>query len=167
MVALRIKDIKTFMAKLLNSEIFDGFLVEEVQIQTYNNFVIDGHMNRSFFTKEELEDPEIFPYEYSAWKIIKPLVFQIIKGKKVPGFLKITLLLAPEKACDLLEKKEAANYIDQLKAFVLTVKFDSGGLLLTSGTSFTTFIMDKTPDNIWDQALCKFLTHHQIDYDVN
>lgn len=167
MLALHIKEVKIFMAKLLNSEVFDHFLVEEVQIQTYNNFVIDGHMNRNFFSKEELEDPEIFPYDYSLWKTIKPLVFQIIKGKKTPNFLKITLLLPPEKAVDLLEKAEGTIYRDQLKAFAVNIKFDINGLLLTTGTSFTTFLMDKTPDSIWDQAFCKFLLHHQIDYDLN
>lgn len=167
MIALRVKDIKSFMAKLLNQEVFDDFLVEEVQIQTYNNFVIDGHMNRNFFTKEELEDPEIFPYEYSMWKTIRPLVFQIIKGKKVPTLLKVTLLFHPKKARTALEEKEALEYADILKAFVITVKYDSTGLLLTTGTSFSTFLLDKTPDSIWDQTFSRFLTEHQIDYDIN
>ena len=51
------------------------------------------------------------------------------------------------------------------KAFVVTIKFDSNGLLLTTGTSFSTFVMDKTPDLIWDNAFRKFLTNQGIEFE--
>ena len=93
MLAIQIKDVKTFMSKLLSGNTFDSFLLEEAQIHTFNTFVIDGHQNRDFYTKEELEDPEAFPYEYSEWKNMKTICFQLIKGKKVPTFMKIILHL--------------------------------------------------------------------------
>lgn len=162
MNALQIKDIKLFMNQLLNSDLFDCFLLEEAQIKSYNNFVIDGHMNRDFFTKEELEDPEIFPYHYSTWKSMKPILFQLIKGKKVPTFLKITLLFPPEKSLSLLENSDNHHLADYLKAFVATIKFDSHGLFVTTGTSFSTFIADQSADLLWDQYFSKFLYDNHI-----
>ncbi len=165
MLAIQIKDVKTFMSKLLSGNTFDSFLLEEAQIHTFNTFTIDGHQNRDFYTKEELEDPEIFPYEYSQWKDMKAICFRLIKGKKVPIFMKIIFHKKPEEAYTLLEEGEALEYADTLKAFVATIKFDSNGLLLTTGTSFSTFIMDRTPDLLWDAAFRKFLTAQGIDFE--
>lgn len=165
MLAIQIKDVKTFMSKLLSADTFDTFLLEEAQIHTFNTFTIDGHRNREFYTKEELEDPENFPYEYSCWKEIKGICFQLIKGKKVPTFMKIILHKRPEDAYTVLEEGGALEFADTLKAFVVTIKFDAGGLKLTTGTSFSTFIMDKTPDLLWDNAFRKFLAVKEIEFE--
>ena len=165
MLAIKIKDVKTFMAKLLSADTFDSFLLEEAQIHTFNTFIIDGHQNREFYTKEELEDPESFPYEYSQWKDIKSICFQLIKGKKVPTFMKIILHKKPEDAYTLLEEGGALEFANTLKAFVLTIKFDPNGLQLTTGTSFATFVMDKTADLLWDNAFRKFLMTQGIDFE--
>lgn len=165
MLAIQIKDVKNFMSKLLSSDTFDSFLLEEAQIHTFNTFTIDGHQNREFYTMEELNDPEIFPYDYSQWKDIKNLCFQLIKGKKVPTLMKIVLHQKPEESYTLLEEAGILEYTDTLKAFVLTIKYDSNGLSLTTGTSFSTFIMDKTPNLLWDSTFRKFLTAQGIDFE--
>lgn len=165
MLAIQIKDIKIFMAKLLSADAFDSFLLEEAQIHTFNTFVIDGHQNKEFYTKEELEDPEVFPYEYSMWKDMKGICFQLIKGKKVPSFMKIILHQKPECTYTILEEGGAKGFIDNLKAFVVTIKYDANGLMLTTGTSFSTFLMDKTPDLLWDQAFRKFLVDAGIAFE--
>ena len=165
MLAIQIKDVKTFMAKLLSADTFDSFLLEEVQIHTFNTFHIDGHLNREFYTKEELEETEMFPYEYSQWKDMKGICFQLIKGKKVPSFLKITLHQKPECSYTILEEGGAKNLTQSLKAFVVTIKYDANGLMLTTGTSFSTFLLDKTPDQLWDQAFRRFLTEKEIAFE--
>ena len=165
MLAIQIKDVKTFMSKLLSGKAFDSFLLEEAQIQTFNTFVIDGHQNHEFYTKEELEDCELFPYEFSEWKNMKSICFQLIKGKKVPTLMKITLHKKPEEVHALLEKEGGLEYESVLKAFVMTIKYDINGLLLTTGTSFHTFLMDKTVDQLWDRTFRKFLTEQGIAFD--
>ena len=50
MIALQIKEVKSFMGKLLGTECFDSFLLEEAVITTYNTFHIDGRINREFFS---------------------------------------------------------------------------------------------------------------------
>ena len=165
MIAVQIKDVKTFMSKLLSGDAFDSFLLEEAQIHTFNTFSIDGHRNREFYTREELEDPQIFPYEYSQWQEMKSICFQLIKGKKVPTFMKIILHKKPEEAYTLLEEGDAGALTDLLKALVITIKYDVNGLLLTTGTSFSTFLMDKTVDLLWDSAFRKFLTDKGIEFE--
>ena len=96
---------------------------------------------------------------------MKSFCFQLIKGKKVPTFMKIILHQKPENSYTLLEESDALAFAKPLKAFVVTIRFDVNGLLLTTGTSFTTFVMDKTPDLLWDNAFRKFLTTEEIEFE--
>ncbi|MCM1235756.1 MAG: DUF5721 family protein, partial [Ruminococcus flavefaciens] len=75
MIALRIQNVKQFMAKFLTGDDFDAFLLEKAVISTYNTFTIDGRENRDFYTAEEWEDKEIRPYEFSPWKKVRPVCF--------------------------------------------------------------------------------------------
>ena len=52
MIALQIKEVKSFMGKLLETECFDSFLLEEAGFSTYNNFLIYGGANRGVFYHE-------------------------------------------------------------------------------------------------------------------
>ena len=166
MIAIGIKDIKTFMARLLNSDLFHCFLLKEAQISTYNNFFIEGRRNNDYFTREELEESKACCQEYSTWELIQPIVFQLIKGKKVPSLLKITLLLSPDKLGKLSAVFRESELSPLLKYFVLTIKYDSHGLVLTTGTSFSEFVADKSQDTMWDQCFCKFLWENTIDYEI-
>ena len=46
MVALRMEDLKGFTAGLFMGELFDGWLVREAEIVTFNRFTIDGRIRR-------------------------------------------------------------------------------------------------------------------------
>ena len=84
MKAYKISDLKNFMNKLLLSEGFDYFLLEEGTIITYNSFQIDGRIQTDFYTKEEQEVSSLCSYDFSLWKEMRPLCFQLIKGKRTP-----------------------------------------------------------------------------------
>ena len=165
MIALKITNIKQFMSRLLTGEDFDSFLLEEASISTYNTFTIDGRQNREFYTSEEWEDKEIRPYEFTAWKTIRPVCFDLIKGKRTPTAFQFVLHLIPGHTAAILEKGDTAVTADQVKAFVLNIKYDGAALTLITGTSFHTFLMDKTPDALWDHAVKHFLEKRQIDYE--
>ena len=165
MIALKITNVKQFMAKFLGSEDFDSFLLEEASISTYNTFMIDGHQNRDFYSSEEWEDKELRPYEFSTWKKLRPICFDLIKGKRTPAAFHFVLHLIPEYTASLLEKDDTAVMPDQVKAFVLNIKYDGAALTLITGTAFHTFLMDRTPDAVWDRAVRQFLNKKQIEYD--
>lgn len=165
MIALKITNIKQFMGKLLGSEDFDSFLLEEASISTYNTFHIDGHINRAFYTTEEWEDPTLRPYDFSAWKTIRPICFDLIKGTHTPSAFRFVLHLIPAHTAAILKNADTTVEPQQIKAFVLNIKYDGTGLTLVTGTAFHTFLMDKTPDTLWDQAVRRFLSGKSIAYE--
>ena len=162
MIALKITNVKQFMGKLLGGEDFDSFLLEEATISTYNTFHIDGHQNRDFYTSEEWEDKEMRPYDFTKWKTIRPVCFDLIKGRRTPAAFQFVLHLIPEYVASVLKKWDTGITPQQVKAFVLNIRYDGTGLTLVTGTSYNTFLMDKTPDTLWDQAVRQFLARREI-----
>ena len=165
MIALKITIVKKFMGLLLASEAFDSFVIEEASISTYNTFLIDGHQNRDFYSTEEWEDREIRPYDFTAWKQIRPVCYSLIRGTRTPSAFRFVLHLIPDYVSSVLKKEETAITPQQIKALVLTVKYDGTALTLVTGTAFHTFIMDKTVDRLWDDAMKKFLDKREIEYE--
>ena len=82
MISLQITQTKDFMQKLLSSDVFDVFLFEEACINTYNTFSIDGHIQKEFYSTEELTHTAL-QYDFSTWKDMRPLCFQQMKGKHI------------------------------------------------------------------------------------
>ena len=165
MIALKITNIRQFMEKFLKGTDFDSFLLEEAVVSTYNTFHIDGHQNRAFYTAEEWEDKELRPYDFSLWKSMRPLCFDLIKGKHTPTAFRFVLHLMPDYADSILRGGETSVTADQVKAFVLTVKYDGADLTLVTGTAFHTFLPDKTPDALWDAAVKQFLARKEIPFE--
>lgn len=165
MIALKIMNIKQFMGKLLASESFDLFLLEEASISTYNTFLIDGHQNRDFYTSEEWDDKEIRPFDFTTWKQIRPICYSLIKGTKTPSAFKFILHLIPDYLASVLKEQDTTVTPQQIKALVLTVKYDGTTLTLITGTAFHTFIMDKSADVLWDNAVKSFLDKRDISYE--
>ena len=165
MLALQIKDVKNFMSKLLGTETFDSFLLEEATIVSYNTFHIDGHLNRDFFSSEEWEEPSVRPYEFSEWKNMRSVVFELIKGKKTPVSFKIILHLMPQFVAGVLKPSETAITADQVKALVLTCRFEEGILTLITGTAFRTFLMDRSVEPLWDRTVKTFLNKKEIGFE--
>lgn len=166
MLALQITSLKAFMNQLLVGNSFDDFLLESAVISTVNTYSIDGHINRDFYSTEELE-MGIVPYEFQPWSEIKGLCFHLIKGKHTPLYFKLTLHLKPEKAEFLLKDCESNATLSQLKALILNIRYDGSKATLTTGTSFRSFIMDKEAEHIWDKALCQYLEHYEIPHTLS
>ena len=165
MKAYRIKDVKNFMGKLLGSESFDSFLLAEGTITTYNTFIIDGHMVKEFFTGDVNDDSNLPPYEFSEWKTMRSLCFDLIKGRRTPVNFKLVLHLKPEIISQILEKGDSAVSVSDIKAFVLNIKYDGSVLTCITATAFHSFLPDKTPDRQWDEYVTRFLSSKAIDFE--
>lgn len=165
MKAFQIKELKNFMSRLLGSSLFDSFLLADASITTYNTFFIDGHINKVFFTGD-LNDEGVLPaYEFSLWQDMRGLCFDLIKGKRTPVSFKFVLHLRPELAQALLEENKSAVSLNDLKAFVLNIKYDGSALTCITATAFHTFIPDKTPDQLWDEYMVNFFEQNSINYE--
>lgn len=165
MISLKITNIKQFMGKLLTTEDFDSFMLEEAVISTYNTFTIDGRQNRNFYNSEEWEDKEIRPYEFSTWKQIRPICYSLIKGKHTPCAFKFTLHLIPDYVASILKSGDTSVTIQQIRALALNIKYDGTDLTLVTGMSFHTFVMDKSVETLWDNAVRQFLVKRDISYE--
>ena len=165
MLALQISSTKSFMNHLLVADTFDNFLMAEATVSTAHTYQIDGHINKDFFSSDSAEELPSMPYDFSEWKDMKPLCFNLIKGKRTPLFFKFVLHLRPESVGKLLAAANCNIPAEQIKALVLTIKYDGSQVVLTTGSAFHTFVMSKEPDNIWDKALQQFLARKNIDYD--
>ena len=163
MKVYKISDLKNFMNKLLLSDCFDCFLLEEGTIVTANTFRIDGRVQKDFFTKEEQEEGQICPYEFSSWKEIRPLCFHLMKGKRTPLLVKLVLLLQPQYMERILSADGFQDNGSLIRGFTLTVKYEGVSATLMTGLSTSVFLMDKTPEQLWDTAFCKFLQKNQLD----
>lgn len=165
MKAYRIKDIKNFMSRLLGTDTFDSFLLAEASITTCNTFFIDGHMVREFFTGDIHDDSVMPPYEFSEWKNMRSLCFDLIKGKRTPVNFKLILHLKPEVTDRILKTNDCGLSLSDIKAFVLNIKYDGSMLTCITATAFYTFLPDKTPDKLWDDYLTHFLSEKEISYE--
>lgn len=75
MIAIQITDLKYFMNTLLLKEAFDSFLLEEATIKTAQTYIIDGHINQDFYTKEELENFPAGSLKLTSFKEMRPFFF--------------------------------------------------------------------------------------------
>lgn len=170
MIALQTSAIKDFMSGLLTTDIFHPFLLEEAVIKTANTFTIDGRINRDFYagslpseTDAGTAGPQESLYEFQPWSEMKGLCFNLIKGKRTPLFLQFVLHLMPDQAESLLAKSGCDMSASQVKALVLTIRYDGSCVQLITGTSYSTFTLSKEADAIWDRALEKYLRLKGID----
>ena len=165
MTAFQIGSMKQFMNRLLASDSFDVFLLEEAVIGMANTFTINGHVNRDFFQSADDEMPEGL-LEFRPWGEIKGLCFDLIKGKRTPLFFRFTLQLMPYKAAALLRSQNCDVDPSFVKALALNIRYDGTKAVLTTATAYHTFLPSKEPDIIWDKALAAFLDREGIIYEI-
>ncbi len=165
MVALSVKSTKNIMGALLMTEAFDDFEVCEVTITTFNTFSIDGHIEKNFYTSEEINDMQEGLPIFSSWKDIRPICFSLIKGKKTPVSFKFILQANSRLIDELCSNAEVTVQRDLIKGLVLNIKYEEGRVNLVSACSYKTFTMDKSLDEAWDKYLPQLLNKLKLDYE--
>lgn len=160
MIAVKVLEVKTFMAALLLHDVFDNFLVSDIEILTANLFKINGRLNKNFF--DDTQKEEIGDREYTYWKDIKNLVYQMIKGSKTPQAMKFVFLLSKENMDKILLKAGSEFKPDEVEGLFLNIRYEKEELGITTGTSIKTFTMNKSLDQEWDASVKKFLKYHGI-----
>ena len=158
MVALKIEEQKTFTAGLFLGELFDRFLVREANITTFNSFTIDGRVRHGYYSDEELEENQI--EEFSAWKVLKPFCFSLIKGKRLPESFRIVFMLSPDGKEKFVESRVTVMTPDSVGRLYLNVLYENSEMTVVTGTSLNIFTMDKTLEREWDESVKQFLKKH-------
>ena len=144
MIALHVTDIKNFMSQLFGGTAFDNFSFVEGDISVAVDYHIDGQINRAFFGDDEKPVAA-----FQSWEQTKPIVTQMIKGKRLPVSMKLVL------------KKPGQGDL----TYLLNIRFDNNNLLLVTGISHTVFTLDKTGEKEWDDNMRGFLTRSGIEFE--
>ncbi len=135
-------DIKKFMNCLLRENSFDIFRVHSCEITTFCTFKVDGALNKSFFDEDAVPDGGRCP-----WALMKPVLYGIIKGKRLPKLFKLVLAV-PEDKLPLLHENCREAY--------LNILYENGRLNFTTGTMQKEFSLDKAQDRAFEAYIKKF-----------
>ena len=146
------------MNKLLCTDCFDEFLLSEAVIAVRNTHTIDGHLNRDYYEKDEWDDHSARPYEYISWSDIRPLCFELIKGKRTPASLRFILLCNPSMQNAILRDDSAP-----VTALAFRISFQNDLLSLTTGVSYSTFVPDHNAEHAFDSWVRTFLSEKNIE----
>lgn len=173
MIALSITDVKGFMKQLLTMESFDNFLVLEAVISTATTFTIDGRLNKEFTDEStdinnDISDADSDPSADSlqTWGKVRPICFELIKGKRLPLYFKVVLQLSGVNTGRFLSSIDTSFSRNDVSGLYMNISFDRKELRIVSGTSVKTFSMDKSLDQEWDNMVKRFLTKNNIEYEM-
>ena len=162
MIALQLTDVKTFMNQLLCSELFDRFLLSEASITKDATFTVNGHINPAFYSAEELETEGLTGLDILPYSRLRPVCYQLIRGKHTPVSFKFVLTLSPENMKHTLARSDSSFTDNDVKGIFINLAFQNGRLTLTTGISYILFSTDRTLDHEWDGLIKKFLAKNSV-----
>jgi len=148
MLVCTVNNTKKFMSLLLKENTFDKFELRSAVITTFTTFEIDGKLNKEYFNEESLPDGD-----FCRWESVKQFAFDIIKGNRLPKFIKIVFASSPA-----LKDKIAPD----ASVLFLNVIFENNSITLMTGSSTKTFTMDKSAEYAWDEYIKRFLNKYEI-----
>lgn len=163
MLSLTVKDTKNFMSQLLIKDTFDRLFLSKAIIKTACCVNIDGELNKDFFSKEEWDN--LTEKKYSHWASIKPFCFQLIKGNKVPSYMKIVFVMPCNTTQTILTDNNIELTPDDINGLFINLKYQDGKLLIVTGTSIKIFSLDKTLEQSFDTYVKNFLFSNGIDFE--
>ena len=158
----QIQDLKDFMKKLLLTDTFDTFLLSEASVTTYAAFHLDGTMHPDYFSTDEAEALTTEQCGYVLWKRVRPLFFELMKGKNTPLSFQFVFRLAPHNVESLIRQSGLSHRPEDVDGLFLTLRYDGTHLSCISGSSLRIFTMDHSLDHAWDAMLEKFFHKKEI-----
>lgn len=166
MISLQILDVKEFMHRLLRTELFDHFLLSEAVITNSITYHLDGHLNPSFYSEDELELFDIKDLTYAPFSLLRGNCFELIKGKRTPSYFKFVFLLSPKNLEKTLAQTKSSFSPNDISGVYLNLHFKNGILTVTTGVSYRIFSMDRSFETEWDSYVCRFLKQQKIAYEM-
>ncbi|KXL52576.1 hypothetical protein CLNEO_19850 [Anaerotignum neopropionicum] len=149
MLAFTVYDTKKIMAYLLKGDIFDHFAFRQAEIYSFASFSINGTKDETLLTEEDKEP-------YCLWSEIKPIVFETVKGKRLPKSMKLVFSLTKEKT----------NRYPNAKAVFLNLLFREGTLLCTTSVAEETFSLEQKANKQWDEDILAFFKKHEVTIQI-
>ena len=154
------------MTKLLSGSSFDSFLLEEASLSMQVTWVLDGKINKGFYSAEEWEDASTHPYPLIAWSEVRGHMRELIRGKKAPAALSIVLHLRPDYCEKILTAQGYSQLKENIGAMVLNIRYDGSEVTLVTGIALKSFTLDRNADRIWDETMEKYLASREIGFET-
>ncbi len=165
MIALELTDIKDFMNKLLRTDTFDNFLLQEAVITSNATYTINGQLTKDFYSSEELEELQLQDCRFLPFSMLRGNCFDLIKGKRTPASFRFVFLLSPQNMEKTVLSIGSSYTTSDISGIYINLKYHKQQLFLTTGISYNIFSIDKTLENEWDRLVVKFLKQHEIAYE--
>ena len=157
MLSKEITDIRNFMHQLLSADTFDRFLLCQAHITMAISWQIDGHIHSRFY------DSDNVPVEdYILWQEVRPQIYSILRGNRLPLSMKIILALPSKSAGLLMARTGEKDLSDPAPGMFLNILYQPSGLTLTTGLARSDFSLDKRPEEVFDDAIRSFLKKHGL-----
>lgn len=148
---------KDFMNQLLLGSLFDEYDLKEASIVTAVTWSVDGHMNQNYF-QNEIEK------KYIAFKDVKQVFYQMIRGKISPVSFHIVLLMNQEKMKQKEEEYQCSFKNMMIQNLVLNIKFENGIMQLITAVDYENFTLDRDFEKEWDQCIYHLLCEHGFSF---
>ncbi len=170
MLAIQIASPSLFMKQLLTTEEYSPFLLQEASISTAYNYTINGRLLGDFFAQEGCEPPPAEDKGYAPWSVHKPLILQILKGRRRPLSLKLILLLSTRTTEEWLAPHLDPALYGQIASVSFQIRYShhpdsrEESLRITTGISYHSFQLSKEAEALWDAAFLRFLDQAHLEY---
>ncbi len=162
MIALKMEDLKACTSQLFVGNTFDPWLLREASITTFNTFMIDGRVRQGYYTELEMEENQI--EKLSAWKVLRPICFSLIKGKKLPGSFHIMLQYPPKNVKEFLQSAGLGYSEEQVGGLYINFRYEDHVLSCVTGISLNIFTMDRQMDREWDKFVRMYLKGKSLPF---
>jgi len=158
-----ITDVKNFMNKMLLSEKFDNFLLEEGDLHGSMRIHFDGHLENGYFSSEELEE-RMSQGDCVHYGEIRHIILEAIKGKNTPDFFRFVYKADNELVKIIAE--DSGTPASNISGLFMNVTFRGGSLNVVDGTAMKVFSLDKSVDKSWDKCIQKFLHNNEFNWNI-
>ena len=142
-VIKKIAGNKNIIKSAVSAAALCGFLYFENKCLTVSEYIAE-----SFFDEENKPQRK-----FCTWEEIRPFIFSVIKGSKLPKHMKI-VLSAPEELRN--------NLCENASALFINVNYENNVLTLITGYSLKTFSLNKDHEIIWDNYVEGFIKENNI-----
>lgn len=162
MKAFQLPEKKEFMHLLLRSGIFDNFLLSEASVHTAVRYDIDGRLNEAFFSEDELSSQQLAGLMYMPYGRLRPVFFELIRGRSAPTYFKFVLMLSPSNLKNTIQASGTSITSSDILGVYLNILYQNEQLMLTTGVSYRVFIPDKSFEREWEKFTINFLKRNNI-----
>lgn len=154
MKSFEVEDVKNYMNQLLVNERFDSFYLYEARVKGALDYFVGGKLNMEYYDEDEKN--EFDDSEYISWSKVKQIIYDLMKGKKLPINFKIILMFNRDNIKRLIEMNNLPVKADDVGALFYNIHFEAGQLNVTTGTSLKVFTLDKRLEQLWDETVEKY-----------